>query len=189
MNEEELRDLWRLDPEEDDVTVDMTAIRQAALDFDRTIARRNLREVFAGGVVVAAFAAMAVTAGAVPQAVGFALIAVGGAVVTYNMVRLGTLAEADPSSATGDYLQTLEANYRYQADLLRRVPVWYVGPLVPGYAVHVGVRLWETWGSGLVDTLMLAGVPTVVGLLVGAGVIWLNRRAATELDAKADALH
>lgn len=70
--------------------------------------------------------------------------------------------------------------FHAQARLLRFVPLWYCAPIGIGAILFVApTEVWE-----LAPFLLVVGV----FMLVIAGIIWLNRRAASSLDETAKLL-
>ena len=70
-----------------------------------------------------------------------------------------------------------------QAKLLRRVPLWALGPFVPGYALLI-------WPNDEVDLKLVLSysITTAVIVLAFAVVTWLNLRAASKLTLETSSL-
>lgn len=182
MNNDPLRELW-LQSEEDEMAVDVAELRAQSRELDRAVERRNLVEMFAAGVVVMAFSGWAVSAPTWLGSVGAAAVVVGVLLVAATLLRRGAGPAVHPSGSTLDFLAQRRAQLEHQAQLLERVPFWYVGPLLPGLGILAvstypadPSRVWSWVGSVLVQ---------VLGVL---GVLWVNRRAAADLRASIEAL-
>jgi hypothetical protein len=67
-----------------------------------------------------------------------------------------------------------------QTKFLRRVPLWYLGTFVPGFALLLWPMVWVP-GNFL-------AIPAIVVILVFGIVTWLNIRAASELEQQANTL-
>ncbi|WP_181443424.1 hypothetical protein [Porphyrobacter sp. YT40] len=172
----------------DDATfTDPAACAARASEFERQIARRNRRERIAGwaqlplwGLLAAFFAYV----GEWPVALALALTGAGVLVVIRNLPRHAGLLERRPEEPCLDHLVR---QYRRQYRALIRVPLWYVGPLVPGLVavlatVTAGVAETKGWNAALAGlarpTLLTGGVIAAV-ILVN---LWAARRVKRELD-------
>ena len=90
---------------------------------------------------------------------------------------------AEPATSTQEFLAQRREELLYQARLLRQVPVWYIGPFLPGF----GLLTLDAWMTTPSTSLFLA-VFLAPMVLILAGVIGLNVRAARQLQEQADAL-
>jgi hypothetical protein len=88
------------------------------------------------------------------------------------------------SRLAGEHLAAHRRELEHQARLLRQVPSWYVGPLVPGLALILGLTVVESEG---VARLGVLGAAVFVAVTLVA-VVLLNRRAAEQLEAEARVL-
>lgn len=180
MNDDDLRELYR-GTLEADLEVDVDALRRDAVRFERTIRRRNLVEVFAAGLVVAVFGAGAVARGPDGAGLGLALVALGGLVIAAVIVLRGEGPRPRPGESTARFLDGYREEMLYQARLLRWVPLWYLGPFVPGMALFFGSRLRSgAPGPTLATAVFVA--------LVFAGVAALNLATARRLERSAEAI-
>ena len=70
-----------------------------------------------------------------------------------------------------------------QAKLLRLVPIWGLGPLVPGLALLL-------WPSDQVDRqdLLAYSITIALAVLVFGVIVWLNLKAASKLTLEASSL-
>lgn len=157
--------------------------------FERQIRRRNWIEYAAGtiGVLLSCglglfFAAKGEWALAAPNGV----LGIGFVIVMRNLSRRAGRLARFPEEPCIDHLRR---HYRQQADALRSVGAWYVGPLVPGLVAIQGAVTWSLaqargWTYALEE---LAGPAALLAVIVIA-VIALNRWAARDLEAKLAAL-
>jgi hypothetical protein len=127
--------------------IDMEMVIKAATTFQRKIRARNLLEYVASGAVVAWSGAFQLRS-EVPLVVR----------VGVGLIGLGALVVAT-------FL------------LLRRVPLWYLGPLVPGMVVIL-VGAWLAVPDQRLRVALTAALITAVF----AGVAALNLRGARKLD-------
>ena len=93
----------------------------------------------------------------------------------------GTLGppNADPSADTAAYLNAHRDELRHQIKLLRWVPLWYLGPLVPG-AIATVIHDFGLTATGA-DCLRVVAVFFL-------GVTWANHLAANKLQTEHNAL-
>lgn len=191
-----LRDLWTTPAEEEPVlTFDPAALRQEARSLDRSLRRRNALELVVGAGLLLVFGAsflrrLAEPDPAMAAAIGIMWVGVVGVMV--GIWRRGRAPRADRGDDTLGFLAAHRAELAWQVDLLRDVPRWYVGPLVPGFVAVYAVRAWQRLhGLPLEEALARSG-PVVGGLVftgvVIAGVIWINRLGARRLQARLEAL-
>lgn len=168
---------------------DPEACARRSTRFERTIRRRNLIESAAGGVVIVLFTAGAVAAASVGEwafAAAGALVVAGTAFILWHLHRRGSNLVRRPED---DCRTHLLGQLARQRDLLRRVPQWYLAPLLPGICAVYGItaakvaetRGWET---------ALAGVwqPFVATIAFFIFVGWLNLWAARRLGREISAI-
>ncbi len=177
--DDDLQHLWADDPEPTP-EVDLDAIRRRAARFRRQIAVRNLVEVFAAGIVVAGFSALAWLADDPLRLWGHAAVAVGGLVIAGIVIARGEAPAAAPAASTAEFLAAERDALRYQARLLRWVPLWYLGPLIPG-SILLTIAAW-------VDEPARGMLLLFVFSAVFAFVAVLNRAKGRELADRADVL-
>lgn len=157
--------------------------------FERKIKRRNWIE-YAAGALVMVFAtpaaAMFAMTGEPGLAVAMLLTVIGTGIVMWN---LHARASAEGRHPEEDCRSHLVAQHRRQAKALRKVPLWYIGPLLPGILGVYGTVAMKAVGQ--VDgweILVEVGRPLGITLAFFAFVIWLNLRAARSLERQAEAL-
>lgn len=178
MNDDDLRKLF-LDGADGDLPIDLDALQRSARDLERTVRRRNLVEVFASGLVVAFLGAAAVDAGPNLEGLALGLIAAGALVVAVTILLRGEAPRAGTAMGTADFLSAYREELRYQARLLRWVPVWYLGPFLPGAVLLVAAMALDgATGAAWLGGLFVAGL---FALLAG-----LNLFAARGLSRTAD---
>lgn len=153
-----------------------------AARFERKIRRRNILEYAAGTIVMAVFAAFGIGAIAVGEhaiaAASWAIVA-GVAVVMWQLARRGGTLDRMPEEPCLDHLRR---QYRQQHAALRSVPLWYIGPFLPGIvlfylAVGAGVAREIGWIAALQG---LAG-PAAATFGIFAAVALANWLAARRL--------
>lgn len=162
----------------------------APLDsFTRRIRWRNWIEHAAGVLVIAMFAnssVASVVAGEWLIGLSLALVVVGTIVVMWNLHRRASNLDRLPEEPC---LAHLRRQYERQYIALRAVPVWYIGPLLPGvvllYAV-ITTRVAEKTDIVTAIEGMLA--PAAVTFGIFAVVIAVNMLAARALKRKIDEL-
>jgi len=136
--------------------------------------QRAIQESVAALIVLIAFGAI-LTQSAVGSAryYGCLLILVGTgfiAGVVWSYALSYQLLRSHPAGDAGFWREAFHA----QARLLRLVPLWYCAPIGVGCILFIAPTAVEEF----VPFLMVAGI----FIVVFAGVIWLNRRAAVCID-------
>ena len=140
----------------------------------RTLHLRNVIEYVAGVLVMAAFGFIAAVRDDVLVRAAAGLIVVG---VVLALWQLHRRASAAPVPAEGDLMAFHRQQLTRQLAALRSVPLWYLGPLVPGMALFAYTRFrdlppGEFWPAALGTAWIVANF----------GVIWLiNHLAARKL--------
>ncbi len=161
------------------------ACEHRATRFERTIRRRNAVEYLAGALVIALFgsgALGAAAAGLWDFAGACALVLIGTLFVLWTLHRAGSYRGRRPEQSCREHLRN---QLLRQRDLLRRVPLWYLAPLLPGVlgiygATAIRVAAKAGWGEALGGIWMpLAGTAAFF-----AFVAWLNLAAARRLEAE-----
>ncbi|WP_437902666.1 hypothetical protein WME95_29315 [Sorangium sp. So ce327] len=193
---DELQRLWQSAPP-DKEKIDMEALKTRGSKLRRTVRARNALESAAAIAALYALGAQAyaaLAAGDHLSALGAALLMAGLLVVIGVLWKRGSnLRPPALDAPTSEQLAFLRRALARQRDLLRAVPRWYLGPLVPGLVVLlVTAALRFPLGEGiphatLARAALLAGHLALVALVFG-GIAWLNARAARKLDAELAAL-
>lgn len=143
------------------------------------VGRRNRRETVAAALVALVFLAYAWVFPHWLTKLGALLTVVGTAVVVWQLHRRAC-AQPLPEALGASLLQFHRGELARQRDALRSAWRWYVAPLLPGLLLFLCGRQiengrWQPW-------------PFVITALVMAGVVWINRRAASQLQREIDAL-
>ena len=185
---DDLQKLWHADAAAGSFT-DPTRLEKRRTGFERTIRRRNLIEYAAGALLlcleVPAFVMFATT-GEPLMAGAMVLMLLGTLWVLWNMYRRASMERRRPEE---DCRSHLVAQYRRQADALRTVPMWYIGPLLPGVLGVYGTVAFKAIGEvDAWDILTEMGPPFGATLAFFGFVIWLNQRAARSLQRRAEEL-
>ena len=157
--------------------------------FERKIRRRNILEYAAGALIVLVAAPMAImfaNMGLPGMAISMGLTLIGALVVMWNLHHRASAEKHRPEE---DCRSHLIAQHRRQADALRKVPLWYIGPLLPGVlGVYLSVALRAVGQVDAWDILVEIGRPLGLTLAFFAFVIWLNLRAARKLERQVEEL-
>jgi hypothetical protein len=182
MNETSSRDpreLWQRQAVEA-TAPSLAKVREEAGAFGRTIRSRNRREYVAAALVMLFFGWRAVGAERAWERTGLLLIVAGTIYVTLQLARRGSARTPPAEASCLDYHR---AELERQRDLLRGVWSWYLLPLVPGLAVLLGGQVLAHPGSA-----WRVAVAALFCALLFAGIGWINRRAALELERQIDEL-
>ena len=176
-----LQQLWRADDGAGGFT-DPARLEKRRTRFERTIRRRNLIEYAAGALLlcleVPAFIMFAAT-GQTLMAGAIVLMLGGTIAVMWNLHRRASMRSRRPEE---DCRSHLIGQYRRQAEALRTVPLWYIGPLMPGVLGVYGTVAIEAARRGrFAEFVSEMGLPFGLTLAFFGFVIWLNQRAAHSL--------
>ena len=175
--------LWTAAASDAAFTAPEACAAQASV-FERRIARRNRRERMAGLIQLPFWVGLAAFfLWEREWLVGGALLLCGAGVllVLRNLTRRASTLAPQPEEPC---LAHLERQYRHQLAALESVPLWYIGPLVPGVlslfaAVTTRVAESRGWIAALEGVLW----PFTVTFGLFAMVILLNRLAARSIAA------
>jgi len=178
-----MRALWQEQPAEP-LTMPVNEIRERAAKFEKAIKRRDLNEYLAAAFVVAAFSlCIAIIPNTIVK-IGCGLIIAGHLYVSWHMHHRGSARALPFDAAFGSCLSFHRSELVRRRDLLRGVLFWYIGPLIPGYAVFI-------WGmadmlAGRVQAVIQAAILMVVVALAVLGLNWWGgrklQRQIDELD-------
>ncbi|MDH0863800.1 hypothetical protein [Mitsuaria sp. GD03876] len=182
--DDELKRQWRAQPTTAP-DFDLDALRGAATGFQRRIAFRNTLEYLCCVAVVVVFSIYFFSFPYPLMRTGSVLTILATFVVAWQL-RVRASTQAAPSDrGERSWLDYQRRQFERQRDALRSVPVWYVGPFLPGV-------VFFRWG---VDTELTVDAPFARGLgvdlLIGAvflAIILINRRAAWRLQQDIDRL-
>ena len=182
--ERDAQQLWQSQPVE--VTQMSTeAIRQRAANFERRIARKNLREFVLCLLVAGCFVYFMVTMHELAFRITWTLFFVGMIYIAVQLRRKGlprTMPEGIGNSTCVDFFRS---ELERQRDLIKDIWPLHFGPLIPGYvAFNVAYVLGSHRPAGLVGLALLDAF--FVAVFVGA---WkLHMRAARCLQRSIDSL-
>lgn len=172
---------------------DPAACNARATAFERKIRRRNFIEYAAGVLVTVLFGGSALGAiakGEVLITAGLLTIIVGVWVALWNLRQRGSNLERRPEEPCLDHLKR---QYRRQYEALRAVPLWYIGPMVPGVALfYFGVAEGVARTLGWSEALSGLAKPVAISFGIFAAIALANvvaarmiRRKIAELDTLA----
>jgi hypothetical protein len=169
----DMRALWQTQPAEP-LTRPVNEIRERAAKFEKTIKRRDLKEYLAAAFVVAAFSLCMVIIPNTIVKIGCGLIIAGHLYVSWHLYREGSASTLPFDAVFGTCLSYHRSELMRQRDLLRGVLFWYIGPLIPGYAVFI-------WGiadmlAGRLQAVIQAAILMVVVALAVLGLNWWGAR-------------
>ncbi len=150
--------------------------------FERTISRRNLFEYIAVVFVVLFFgfnAYRAAIAGELLLAAALSLTVIGALVVAWGLWHRASNLERRPEDAC---LVHLRRQYEHQYKALRAVPLWYLGPLVPGLALYYfaqAARVADVagWLAGVQEVFLRA----LISILIFLAIAFANHWAANSI--------
>ncbi|MET0273415.1 MAG: hypothetical protein ABW360_10525 [Phenylobacterium sp.] len=179
--------LWQgQTPESDPMT--LAALHEQARTFRRRIGRRNAVEYIAGVVVILGFLPVLFHRESWMMQAGGALVIAATVFVTWQLHRRASAGAVPEVGAplTDFYRSELIR----QRDALRSVGVWYIAPFMPGMALILLGRWFQSHAAGrsvAADHAIIAGAG-LVAVAVFAGVWLLNRRGARKLQQRIDEL-
>jgi hypothetical protein len=177
IGDEDLKDLWQ-SQDVPKTEIDMQALSLKATEFQKTIRRRNLAEYVAGILVTPMFVYVAVQPGPLLTRIGAVLVVAGlGVMLAHIHLRGHASTEQPPVDGPTERLVAWHrSELERQRRLLLSVPVWYVGPILPGVALFIGGFALEKPEAWPVTLFALCLSSAIVG-----GVLWANRAAARKL--------
>lgn len=150
-------------------------------DFLHCTRARNRREIIVGAILMVIFALLAFTASIGSVDFYGNLLLVLGLAVVIGVIWFTARPRGDLQRPGAGNVEHWSAEMQRQAKLLRRTPLWYVGPLIPGFVLLF-------WPSNPALNPLLAWLPLLILAVAFAAVIWLNRRAAADLTRQARAI-
>jgi protein-S-isoprenylcysteine O-methyltransferase Ste14 len=172
---DDLEQLWKTQPV--DPAVKGEEMRKIVLKktekFDRTIRRRNMREMIAASVVAVAFMCIAWAQHNAIERAGSIILVAGALWIIYYMWRYGAEPpDPSPDQTLEGYQRALVRKYDHQIRLLRGVKFWYLLPIYVGLLTGSAGLLKKqadkgtlTWGAALFPLFYT---------LVFAAIWWLN---------------
>ena len=187
--EPDLLDLWQSfepNPKEDPVqTIDLATLKTESSKLDRRVRRRNTLETAAAAVVAVWFGYGALTAETMLGRVGHAEIVLSALWIAFWLIRRGSPEKAPPPEATTTaFIEHRRRQLERQIELLRKVPLWYIAPLALGLLLVYVDGLSRILSDPTPAALAVAVLVGMLQILVCAGVVYWNLRAAAALKAE-----
>jgi len=186
-----IEQLWLSQPDET-MELDMDRIRSSALQLERTVARRNRREVVVAWILFAVFVAMSaakLSAGQLVAGSGTALVAVSMLWIVFVLRRFGGVPELEVELELRLDGRSFLASYRgalaRQRRLLSLAWLWYCLPIFVGLML-ASYGSAAAGGEGLRDWALTPSPLVTVTLFVAIAV--LNGFAGRRLQARLDEL-
>lgn len=185
---DDLKQIWQAEGAAEGFA-DPATLTKRSTAFERRIRRRNFIEYAAGALLLCLEApalVMFATLGEMLMAGAIGLMLIGTLWVLWNQYKRASSQRRRPEE---DCRSHLIGQYRRQAEALRTVPVWYIGPLLPGVLGIYGTVAIEAARRGaFADFVGEMGLPFGATLAFFGFVIWLNLRAAKALQRQAEEL-
>lgn len=181
---DQIRALWTTQPVKP-FTLSVDELRMRTGKFHARIRQRNITEYLAALLVIGVFGWMAWLI-SVPVAKAGAILIILGAI--YVGWKLHTIAGSAPDQQAGNAARLLDhhrAELLRQRDALASVWRWYLAPFVPGTVLFVaGVNFSSETGLPFLAGLVSFAVAMAIMGSLFAGIIWINSRAAKQLEAE-----
>ena len=163
-----------------------------ATKFERQIRRRNWIEYAAGVLVTFLFGGTAISAfakGELLIGLSAAMIIAGTGLVLWSLHKRASNLDRRPEDRCLDHLRR---QYEHQYRALRDVPLWYIGPFIPGLVLFYVAIVASTaevtgWGSALKAAVTPMSITFGIVALV-ALANWLGARALKRKIEQLDAL-
>jgi hypothetical protein len=191
LSHSELEALWQSQPTEPP-RISPEDLRSKVLRFERKIFWRNLREYFAGAVVLIGFGYYEWRFPHLLLRIGSTLTIAGTLYVMHQLHRRGSNRPSLAALGMEPCLVHHRHELERQRDALRAVWSWYLLPFVPGMSVFlIGMMVDQCKvhpaqaGSIAVGYFAL----TLVMAAVFLGVWKLNQRSANKLQVRIDELN
>jgi len=181
-----LQSLWKSQKQED-FSMSLADIHARAERFQSRVRRRNLMEYAGAAIVIAGFTWAAFTIADIIVRAACVLIMLGTLCVVWN---LATVARASAKTdETMSWVDFHRGELVRQRDALNGIWRWYLGPLVPGWAVFwIGVGLPPPTIPPVWGNMGAAALGFATGMAVFVGIAALNKWGAKRLQAEIDAL-
>ncbi len=174
---------WQAQSQEEKM-IALADIQEKAGRFRKKTLRRNWVEYIGVGVVIAAFGGMAIGFGGTLFVMGCALIIASAIFMAAFIQKHGTPVAAPNGASLSEAIAHHRAELERELDLARRVPVWYIGPAVPGLVLFVaGMK-----ENGMLDKELELAMHLGVIAVTLAVIVAVNVRAARKLRRQIAAL-
>lgn len=172
MQDDALKELWRNQSVPHKALPDakgMAAMQRKMKRFDRTIRRRNILEIGAGILVGGYYGVQFFRVSSPLSKVGCIVVLASVLLISWRLLRSKFhQPKVEPSVSLSNAIEIELRKVVTQIGLLKSVLWWYLLPLLTGFTLY-------DWG--IPGTLNSKAASTVVMLLVGSFVYWLNQRA------------
>ncbi|MFU7528686.1 hypothetical protein [Qipengyuania sp. ASV99] len=169
---------------------DPAACAARAATFERSIKWRNRMEYAAGVLITVVFGSASIGAASKGEAViafGLAVIIAGVWLALWNLQRRAGNRLRHPEEAC---LVHLKLQYQRQYEALRAVPLWYIGPMVPGVLLfYFGITQGTAQTLGWAAAVKGAIGPFLFSFGIFAAIAIANLIAARALKRKIDGLN
>ena len=178
---------WNADPISAQFS-DPDLVTRRSTRFSRTVRRRNLIEGAAGLLVIGLFGSGTVAAASIGEwafAGASAMVVAGTIFILWHLIRYGSNLARRPED---DCRSHLLGQLARQRDLLRRVPFWYLAPLLPGVCAVYGITAFKVaeaqgWEKALGGVWQPFLATIVFFVFVGGLNLWAARRLSREIGA------
>jgi hypothetical protein len=181
------QNLWQSQATEHE-PMTIAEIHEKARTFQARVRRRNMVEYVAAAVAILGFLPALLQRGSWMMQVGAGLVMAAIAFVVWQLHRRAS-AQAVPEAG-----EAVTAFHRRelirQRDAIRSVGLWYISPAIPGMAMILLGRWFQSPAphrSVALDHLIIALV-AVIAILVLLAIWLLNQRGAKRLQRRIDEL-
>lgn len=173
MNDEELRTLWnkhgQLHPSSSALS-DLEAIRRKTSALHRVLKGRDVREILVSIVIILVFGYYLISIPHPLTRAGSTVVIAAALLICAKLLACRRLAaKADPTSPVVEWLRNEHGRMQQEAELMRTIGWWYLGP------IWIGTNLFF-WGFPN-QTLPAKFCYSIVTFVLFAGIYWLNQYA------------
>jgi hypothetical protein len=183
---EDVRNVWQ-NQKGEGIQMSVDAIRLKAGKYRSKIAWRNAREYIALLFVVGFFGLQLKSTTDVLMRVGSGLIIVGSIYIAWHLHAKGSGRRLPEDLGLTSSIEFHREELVRQRDLVRSVPRWYLGPMIPGMVVLM-VAIGLTNPGHVKHFGWVFGSFSAFVVLVFAGVWRLNVRGARRIQKRIDEL-
>jgi hypothetical protein len=183
---QDVRDVWQ-NQRGEEVQMSVDAIRLKAGKYRSKIAWRNVREYIGVLFVVGFFGLQSTHTTDLLMRVGSGLIIAGSIYIAWHLYAKGSGRRLPGTLGLSSSIEFHREELVRQRDLVRSVPRWYLGPMIPGLVVLM-VAVGRANPGHVKHFGWIFGSYCVFMALVFAGVWWMNTRAARKIQKRIDEL-